>query len=301
MILFAVIAIGCCESARAELMQFRMTGTIDIRKQVGELPAGIFQGAPFEAILSYDLTTADSQAADLQRGFYSAIGEINNFLVIRAGPSEIRSTNGLALWIGNDISELKDIWELRGDTLRMMDSNLSANFEMPSIARISLLCNDPTQSAFSSDALPIGLDALSFTDAIIDVKTFEIDNRVRQFAFHAQVHSIEVVPEPSALALASLAILLGVIFARRRIRLSVRHSISGSHNEFHDQGLDRASIAKGENRSLDKMGLIGKACREPLRGVLARGAAGSVQAATPANYRPFLGRNVQAVWPICGY
>ena len=160
------LVLSAASVAAAAPIQFRMTGKFDVVAQVGPLPDGIFQNAPFEAILSYDLTTPDSQPEDPSRGYYRAIGDEVNYLLIRAGESEIRSIEGLALWVGNDVDEPQQLFESRDDTFAIRDAAVTANFE---ISRYSLMVfhwNDPSRSVFSADSLPTSLDPTRFTRAI---------------------------------------------------------------------------------------------------------------------------------------
>ena len=65
----ALTALSLSGIAMAAPIQFRMTGTIDVQFQVGPLPPGVSQGAPFEAILSYDPATPDSRPDDPNRRY----------------------------------------------------------------------------------------------------------------------------------------------------------------------------------------------------------------------------------------
>lgn len=204
--------------AEAAPIQFRMTGKIDVVYQVGALPSGIYQDAPFEAILSYDLATPDSRADDPTRGYYySTDGVDDNYLLIRAGASEIRSKHSLGLWIGNDVDEMQELFEARDDTFSIFDTEITTNFEVSQIAKMGFHWNDPTRSALSSDALPTSLDPTRFSRAVdptlftppyIEVSTFQIDPRVHQFTVYAFVESIEVVPEPGTITSSLIAVAL---------------------------------------------------------------------------------------------
>jgi hypothetical protein len=205
-LLFAIAFIVSGRVVGAAPIQFRMTGTIDVQFQVGPLPPGIFQDAPFEAILSYDLSTPDSQAGDPNRGYYSTGGGPDNFVFLRAGVSEIRSIHDLVLWVGNDVDNVQEIFEVPDDTFRMLDSEFTANFEVSRTALMVFQWNDPTRSALSADGLPTSLNPADFVQPFIEVRTFQIDPRVHQFTIHANVDSIEVIPEPIALAYALAAL-----------------------------------------------------------------------------------------------
>lgn len=194
--------------ARGELIVFRMTGTFEVERQVGPLPAGIWEGAPFEAFLSYDLATPDSQADDVRRGFYLAPDEQENYLLIKAGPTEIRSTSGLTFWIGDGVEEARELWELPDDTFQMFDNPFTGNFVHPRSAGLAIRWNDPTGTVFSSDAFPTSLQPSNFTAPFIQVQAIEGDPRLYQFSLRANVESITVVPEPSALMLALTGIVM---------------------------------------------------------------------------------------------
>jgi hypothetical protein len=214
--------------ADAEPIQFRITGTIDVQFQVGPLPPGVSEGAPFEAILSYDLATPDFSPDDPNRGYYSTSGVENNYLLIRAGMSEMRSVDPLTFWIGNDVDEPQEIFEFRNDTFSMFDVPFVGNFEHSSVTKLVFRWNDPTRLALMSDALPTNLDPTLFFDAFplnftppqfvqpfIEVSTFQFDPRVFQFTFHAVVDSMSVIPEPTTLFCSLIAIVANVVRFRR--------------------------------------------------------------------------------------
>ncbi len=222
-----LVVLGTSSGAAAAPIQFRISGTIEVEFQVGPLPPGIFEGAPFEAILSYDLATPDSQPDDPNRGFYSTTGTENNFLVIRAGTSEMRSVDPLTFWIGNDVDEPQEIFEFRNDTFSILDVPFQGNFEHSSISEFAFRWNDPTRSALTSDALPLELDPTRFFDALslnltppqfvqpfIEVSTFQFDPRVFQFRFRAFVDSISVIPEPATSASSMIVLALTAGFVR---------------------------------------------------------------------------------------
>ena len=211
----AAFALGWPGVTEAAPIQFKITGTIDVQFQVGPLPQGIFQGAPFQAILSYELATPDSRPDDPKRGFYSTTSSENNYLLIRAGESEIRSIGPLSLFVGNDLDSTLEIFELPDDTFGLRDVEFSGNFEHSSFALMAFRWNDPTRSAFSSDALPVALDSAAFEGPFIDVRTIQFDPRVNQFSFRANVDSISLVPEPTSLFGSLMAIAFFAIAARR--------------------------------------------------------------------------------------
>jgi len=219
------LVLSAASVAVAAPIQFRMTGKIDVVYQVGALPSGIYQDAPFEAILSYDLATPDSRADDPTRGYYRAIGDDANYLLIRAGAAEIRSIEGLALWVGDDVDVMQELFESRDDTFAILDTPVTANFEISQIALMVFHWNDPTRSVLSSDALPTSLDPTRFTRAVdptyftppyIELRTFQFDSRAPQFTIHAFVESIEVVPEPGAFT--SSLITVALVAASRSMK-----------------------------------------------------------------------------------
>jgi hypothetical protein len=206
-----------------------MTGTIDVQFQVGPLPPGFFQGGPFEAILSYDLAEPDEFPDDPQRGYYFSPndGKNGSYLIVRAGPSEIRSVDELAFFVGNDVDQPQHLFEFRDDTFGISDVDFQGNFEHSHIARMKFLWSDPTRSVFDSDALPTQLDPNRFFDALslnvsqfiqpyIEVGTFQFDPRIHQFTFRAFVDSIEVIPEPTTFSTSIFAIVTIVFLANVR-------------------------------------------------------------------------------------
>jgi len=223
--------LGSSNIAEAAPIQFRMTGTIDVQFQVGPLPSGFFQGGPFEAILSYDLAAPDSRPDDPQRGYYFSppVGK-DDFLIIRAGISEIRSVHDLALFVGNDLEVEQEIFEFPDDSFALLDAEFLGNFEHSSIAFMAFRWNDPTRSALMSDDLPTSLDPTRFFDALslnftppqfirpfIEVRTFQFDSRAHQFRFRAFVDSIEVIPEPATISASAIAVaIIAPFFGKRR-------------------------------------------------------------------------------------
>jgi len=226
------LVLGASSIAKAAPIQYRMTGTIDVQFQVGPLPPGIFQGAPFEAILAYDLATPDNRPNDPQRGLYSTTNVEDNFLLIRAGASEMRSVGNLSFEVGND-RDIDDPMAIDGfpdDSFILGGVPFEGNFEHSSIAILRFRLYDPTRSAFASDELPMYLnpdnfvDPFSLADPFIEVSTFQFDPRVYQFTFHAVVDSITVVPEPTAIGLACSALGMPSVFnSKRRQRASFLH------------------------------------------------------------------------------
>ena len=214
------MALAAIPDATAAPIQFSMTGTIDVQFQVGPLPPGIFHGAPFEAILSYDLATSDSRPDDPSRGFYSTTSREDNFLLIRIGESVIRSDDPLTFDVSND-RDIVDPMAIDGfpdDSFSILNVPFLGNFEHSNLNSIVFRWTDPTRMAFDSDALPTTLDpsqffdpfALNFTPpqfvpAFIEISTFQIDPRVTQFTLRAFVDLITVIPEPSALSLLLVA------------------------------------------------------------------------------------------------
>lgn len=224
-----VVAVGVHSSlCEAAPIQFRMTGTIEVQFQVGPLPPGIFQGAPFDAILSYDLATPDSRPDDPNRGFYSTSNVEDNFLVVRAGSSEIVSDDPLTFWIGDDVDQPQELFEFPNDTFSILNVPFMGNFEHSGISSMVFRWNDPTRSVLTSDALPTTLDPTQFFDpfalnfdppqfvqSFIEISTFELDPRVHQFTLRAFVDSITVIPEPPALVIIAVSIIFGVLWLRR--------------------------------------------------------------------------------------
>lgn len=209
-------------SAAGEVIRFRLNGTIEgIEFPVGELPPGIFEGAPFEAELSYDLATPDGLTDDPLRGHYDMtnMDRANNYLRMQFGESVILS-RGLSLWVGNDIVDLQQIWELPGDMFAMRGSQFDANFDVNLFTSMQFFWNDPTGAVFDTDVLPTSLDISAFEGATIWIQNIALDPRVPQFRFNARVESIEPVPEPNAfeiLAGAGLSIVAIVLTRRARI------------------------------------------------------------------------------------
>jgi hypothetical protein len=195
--------------ADAEVIHFRMTGQITVDFVQGNLPAGISEGAPFQADLSYDTATPDSQPSDPQRGLYQATVSSNHFLHFQAGQSEI-SANDLWLWVGNNVDQVQELWEFKDDAFRMFNSQLTANFPLPTFHSVVFQWLDPSRNALQSDSLPLGLRLEDFQDTWIQISTGSLNIREDQFTIRGIVTEITIVPEPTALQL-SLACAIGAL------------------------------------------------------------------------------------------
>ncbi len=208
-------------SARAEIVHFKMTGHITVDFQVGALPDGIYEGAPFEANLSYDRATPDSSPDDPQRGLYQTVVGPNNFLRFQAGPAEINA-HDLWLWMGNNvdggptIENGRPLWEHEDDTFRMFDSQLITNFPVAPFHQMVFDWRDSTRKALTSDALPTNLDLSAFSDTWIRISTGSLNDRDNQFTARGIVESVAAVPEPIASMMIVVYAYILLLFERRR-------------------------------------------------------------------------------------
>jgi hypothetical protein len=213
--------VGAAAESHAEVIHFRMTGLVTVDYQRGALPYGIYEGAPFVADLSYDSATPDPYyPEDPQRGYYLAEVGPNNFLRFRAGPAEV-SARDVWLLVGNDIEgyaqpgDGRPISDLPGDSFQLQ-SEIIANFPIPTFHKIEFSWRDPDGLAFNSDRLPVRLSLNDFDDTWIRISTGSLSPRVDQFTIRGIVSEITRVPEPAAVPAAVLVLILLNEFTRRR-------------------------------------------------------------------------------------
>ena len=209
----------------AGLVTVQMHGHIAIDFVTGTLPEGIYEGAPFDAQLSYDPFTVDSFADDSHRGLYSLAMAAGGSFELCAGATRVTAED-VRLWVGNDIvgnpvpGDGRVIWEVAGDNFQMLTSPVDANIAIAPFTSIGLSLRDPSQLAFASDQLPPRLSLDEFADATIRFSALSTIANTNQFALRGLVTSLTLVPEPgsvvSALLLASSGLLFDVRRRRRR-------------------------------------------------------------------------------------
>ena len=225
--------------AHGEVIHFRMTGAITIDSHFGPLPDGIYEGAPFVVDLVYDTALQDGRPDDPRRGIYGGKARIpgarprigpNHSISFRAGPSEIHASDDLSLWVGNDIDREPpaslglNLWEHKGDNFQMFDSYIEGNFPLATFRQITFDWRDPSGTAFEGDSLPTTLDLSAFSDTWFRVFTGSLGWEP-VFDLRGIVTEIVIVPEPSSLALASiagLAIIGRWRLTRRLSRISIQ-------------------------------------------------------------------------------
>jgi hypothetical protein len=223
LIIIGALVYSSSANALGEVVHFKMIGEIAIDFAIGTLPDGIYEGAPFEAHLSYDTNTPEHPlfADDPQRGLYPIEQGPNSFLDFCAGPAEI-SANGMSLWVANDIDgspqigDGRPIWDLPDDSFQMRDSTLTANFPIAPFHSINFRWRDPTRKALSSDHLPTELVLGDFKDPWFEIETGSLNRRESQFTVRGVVHEISRVPEPGGCVIATAIAIFHCAFVLRQ-------------------------------------------------------------------------------------
>jgi hypothetical protein len=234
LVMFFGVALLAGES-QAEVVRFQLSGHIAIDSAAGTLPDGIYEGAPFDAWLSYDPSTVDSFADDAHRGLYSVARSAGGSFELSAGSTRIVAQD-VRLWVGNDIlgnpapGDGRVIWEIAGDNFQMLTSPVDANVAIAPFTSLGFSFRDPSQLAFASDQLPTQLSLEELADATIRFSALSTMANTNQFALRGVVTSLTLVPEPGSFVAASILafseLLIGV--GRRRRRYS-RFSSSYVH------------------------------------------------------------------------
>ena len=212
-------------------IRFEMTGTIDVQFLIGELPEGVYQGAPFTAYLSYDTDTPDLLPDDPLRARYSTGSNSESELLLIAGATHFQSRSFLSFYLGNDVEDdipfdqKVDLRDRPGDVFSASGGGFDANFDHLNLNAFRFNWHDPFGLALSSEALPTRIDVQGFEDPFIEISTFEFDSRIWQFTVHANVESIRVVPEPGAFSLLFLGSLLIAI---------APHPVNGVTSSYRD-------------------------------------------------------------------
>jgi len=200
-LIFATAMAACSSTAHSEVIHFQMTGYVTVDFSLGTLPDGIYEGAPFQVDLSYDIATPDAEPNDPQRGLYPTVVDTSNFLHFRAGPAEVQA-HDLWLWVGNDLDEGatlengRPLWELPDDAFLMLNSQVISNFPIATFNSIVFAWRDPSRAALSSDNLPNHLNLGAFQNTWFTISTGSLNPHQDQFTVRAIVTSVSAVPEP---------------------------------------------------------------------------------------------------------
>jgi hypothetical protein len=217
------------QPAFAAPVQFALSGTVHVNFHQGPLPDGIFEGAPWTGILTYDTEIPDSwpDLMDEQRGYY-----VSDQISLRLdfGPTYfVPEPDTAFLLVGNDLDwpqgELpptpKFVW--RGDSLVFQSNEFQTNSPYR-LGGIDLTWVDPTGAAFGSDSLPSMLMPGMFSMPDIDISRGLLGPGAEGYFISASVDRIDVIPEPNSSLLAILAsgLLVCVIALRSVWTLSSR-------------------------------------------------------------------------------
>jgi hypothetical protein len=197
----AIVALGFfLPNVQAELIIINITATVDIVNDFGNYLEGkIHVGDTITGWYTYESTTVDSDLSDPTQGNYwhyaspagisLTVGGFN----FRTNPDNVN----FLVSIGNNASEQDNYLVRSYNNLSLSNGTL--------VEGIDWQLDDHTQTAFSSDALPvtapIPLSQWQYNDLILD-------GEHSGYGIDATVISAEVIPEPATLLLLGAGIML---------------------------------------------------------------------------------------------
>jgi hypothetical protein len=120
-----LLALEC----RAEVVRFKMTGTIDVSDPAALLPPDAYSGAPFVALLSYDTNMPDAESSPYA-GLYSSLNGAIDFS-LAVGSVLIRDDPSAEFTIKI------------GDDYRIISQNPSTDFQYDEFAMYGLVFGWP--------------------------------------------------------------------------------------------------------------------------------------------------------------
>jgi hypothetical protein len=221
LLLISLPLVVLLQPANAAPVQFALSGTVHVNFHQGPLPDGIFEGAPWNGILTYDTDIPDSwpELTDEQRGMY-----VSDRISLRLdfGPTYfIPESDTTFLLVGNNLDwpqgELpptpKFVW--RGDSLVFQSNEFQTNSPYE-LGGIDLTWVDPSGTSFDSDSLPTLLQPGMFPMPDIDVIRGLLSLGAEGYSISASVNRIDLIPEPQSvlLLIAAAGLLLCVSLIR---------------------------------------------------------------------------------------
>jgi len=220
-------ALGYSARADAEIIRFRMTGTVTVNDPTFILPADVVTGAPFTAQLTYDTSVPDSLPDDPSRGRYDFYQSEYEF--------------GLSLSIGELL--LQDDPAEESIRIQVFD-NASPGIVAPSdflivsgvrfiggpdlpdpyfLERIQFFWDNPNQDSWNTDALPSTLRPPAVGRAEVQVSRGDEQPPLgRPYTVIGNVTQVTVIPEPQTVSLLTVTGFIAVQIRCRRLSVERR-------------------------------------------------------------------------------
>jgi hypothetical protein len=241
LVVYAVLGAAPLPEVSAELISFRMQGTVTVFDE-GLLPPEIVTGMPFTATLTYDLGAPDQLPDDPQQSWYLHMPPtVDIGFSMNVGSLDFRSDprNSFYVQVGNDLPDTMYASHRRGDWVVIPSTDVltSLNLEGP---LMGFVLWDRTGEALSSTDLPTHFDVSKFGEATIFLSGNGSD---RGFLIQATPSIVEQIPEPpAAVLLASL--FAGTIFW---VMLRRRTACRTQRRQWRIDLLERRDVLSGSN------------------------------------------------------
>lgn len=214
-------------SARAELVTYSFTGTINVVDDPNDdlLGGQVKLGGRFSGTLVYDTSTARLMSSESSYSVYlyptttsgstfvppigitAQVGSYSITPKYRAGDLIVNVFNNEPVLLGSvadGLSASQEEW---------INSDLFYAY--------SVYLNDPSESVFSSTALPTSLSTSDFTIGTFTFYKYPVVSENGGYVarpvvvFQGMIHGLQAVPEPSSLTLCGLAIPALLVLRRR--------------------------------------------------------------------------------------
>lgn len=214
---------GYSVRADAEIIRFRMTGTVTVYDPTFVLPAGVVTGAPFTAFLKYDTNLPDSLPDDPRRGRYEFNGSGTAFdLSLTVASLRLRHdpTDDFTVQVIDDAPFFPGFSPPSDSLLLQVDSlggpNVPTDLVQP---RLTVVWDNIDQDSWNSDNLPMSVIPLDIRRAEIlaDGGTIPLG---RPYSITGSVTQMMIVPEPCTITYAVYMGILGLAFRHRPVRFS---------------------------------------------------------------------------------
>lgn len=225
--LFATAVFAGCTGhvaeAGAEIVRFKMTGTVMVNDPTFVLPANVVTGAPFTALLTYDTSVPDSLPDNPGLGRYDFYRPQNAFslslsvgdLLLRDDPAD----DFVRIEVLDNTSSLPGI-SPPTDSLSISDVRLQGGPKLPDpyyLDGLQVVFDDVSQKLWDGDGLPKSLTPPTVGRA--EVQAYHPDEQPplgRPYDISAFVTQVSVIPEPRAILVASIAGTVGILVGCRR-------------------------------------------------------------------------------------
>ena len=218
--LAVLILLGTDSESHAEIIRFRMTGTVTVDDPTFVLPPDVVTGAPFTALLTYDTSVPDSLPDDPNRGRYKLNAVDDEFsLSLFIGSLHLQNTPiaSVLVQVFNDVPVFPFPTGTAEDTMFFTSHSIGGpgvptDFSKPGIG---IFWGNPNLDSWDSDALPTVLNPTGLRRAEINaISGGEPLPLGRPYSLIAFVAHVEVIPEPESIVF--LVIAIGTLTATRR-------------------------------------------------------------------------------------